>query len=535
MNLKGIKVTKKMYKRISEIGVSNLKASALHGLDEFKKFTWSNFVKQEFLALIKCMDILEERGIFSNISDSQLFIFNYYTDVTEMDIATVLTDNNGNNVILDIEYKSGTETEDKLDEQIIKRIQDHMQQLFLNEKYIVVAMNDQGFYRANYYDSENNIDIVTIDELIGLFGNLSSNSYVETILTQANDLAGIHNLYNKMESGEFKYYEETKRTTEFILKKIDEGKKAIVCLSSPGTGKTVVAFKLFFENENTMFLIMNQKFYNSLGLTKFFVSGRCFFGSDTFLKQNLSNKIVIVDEVQRLNKEKILEIINASKATILFGDSGQAFMPNDLELDGHKLVNYLKENGIYVHHKELKRSKRYNDSVEKALNFLSSRSLSLKENIVLEDYKINLFYDINDFLNSYHSCKGGKKMFTTYDYRDVSPMLIGNEIFSMADREFYTFAISTGPEKFLGHTLHAISFDVENNYIYLNNVCVASKKGKDVLIKKDNEPNNEEKITKFLNELNILFTRGKKSLNIYTNDLEVYLYLNKKLKSIYQS
>ncbi len=535
MNLKGIKVTNKMYKRISEIGVSNLKASTLHGLEEFKKFTWSNFVKQEFSSLINCMDILEENGVFSNISDSQLFIFNYYTDVTEMDIATVLTDNSGNNVILDIEYKSGTEAEDKLYEQIIKRIQDHMQQLFLNEKYIVIAMTDNGFYRANYYDSENNIDIITVDEIKGLFENLSSNGYVETILTQANDLAGIHNLYNKMETGEFKYYEETKRTTEFILKKIDEGKKAIVCLSSPGTGKTVVAFKLFFENENTMFLIMNQKFYNSLGLTKFFITGRCFFGSDTFLKQDLSDKIVIIDEVQRLSKEKILEIINVSKATIIFGDSGQAFMPNDLELDGHKLVNYLKKNGIYVHNKELKRSKRYNDSVEKALNFLSSRSLSLRENIILEDYKINLFYDVNDFINSYHSCKGGKKMFTTYDYRNNSSILIGDEIFYMADREFYTFAISTGPENYLGHTLHAISFDVENNYIYLNNVRVVSKKGKDVLMKKDNESTNEEKITKFLNELNILFTRGKKTLNIYTNDLEVYLYLNKKLKSIYQS
>lgn len=534
MNLKGIKVTKKMYKKISEIGVINLKASTLHGLDEFKRFTWSNFVKQEFSALIKCMDILDKNEMFNSINDSQLFIFNYYTDVTEMDIATVLTDKENNNVIVDIEYKSGAEAENKLDEQIIKRIQDHMQQLFLNEKYIVIAMTDKGFYRANYYDSENNIDIMSIDELKGLFKNLNNNSFVETVLTQANDLAGIHSLYNKMETGEFKYYEETKRTTEFILKKIDEGKKAIVCLSSPGTGKTVVAFKLFFENENTMFLIMNQKFYNSLGLTKFFIAGRCFFGSDTFLKQDLSEKIVIIDEAQRLTKEKILEIIKVSKATILFGDSGQAFMPNDLELDKHQLIDYLKEKGIYVHDKELKRSKRYNDSVEKVLNFLSSRSLSLKENIVLEDYKINLFYDVNEFLESYHSCKGGKKMFTTYDYRDISPVLIGDEIFYMADRDFYTFAISTGPENFLGHTLHAISFDVENNYIYLKNVCVVNKKGKDILIKKDSDYTNEETITKFLNELNILFTRGKKTLSIFTDDLEVYLYLNKKLKSIYQ-
>lgn len=535
MNLKGIKVTKKMYKRISEIGVSNLKASTLQGLEEFKKFTWSNFVKQEFSALINCVNNLEKNGVLSNINDSQLFIFNYYTDVTEMDIATVLTDNNGNNVIVDIEYKSGADAEGKLEEQIVKRIQDHMQQLFLNEKYVVIAMTDRGFYRANYYDSENNIDIISFDELKSLFENLNNNSYVEAVLTQANDLAGIHNLYNKMETGEFKYYEETKRTTEFILKKIDEGRKAIVCLSSPGTGKTVVAFKLFFENEDTMFLIMNQKFYNSLGLTKFFIAGRCYFGSDTFLKQDLSDKIVIIDEVQRLNKEKILEIISASKATILFGDSGQAFMPNDLELDGHKLVSYLKDNGIYVHNKELKRSKRYNDSVEKTLNFLSSRALSLKENIVLEDYKINLYYDVNDFLNSYHSCKGGKKMFTTYDYRDSSTILIGDEIFYMADREFYTFAISTGPENYIGHTLHAISFDVENNYIYLKNVCVANKKGKDILIKKEESSNTEEKITKFLNELSILFTRGKKTLNIYTTDFEVYLYLNKKLKNIYQN
>ena len=39
MNLKGIKITKKMYKKISEIGVSHLKNTMLKGLDEFKKFT----------------------------------------------------------------------------------------------------------------------------------------------------------------------------------------------------------------------------------------------------------------------------------------------------------------------------------------------------------------------------------------------------------------------------------------------------------------------------------------------------------------
>lgn len=534
MNLKGIKLTKKMYKRISDIGVSNIKTSTLQGLEEFKKFTWTNFVKQEFASFIKCLDELEKENIFNSISETQLFIFNYFTDVTEMDIATVLSDKDNNTVIIDIEYKSGSEAKEKLDVQLTKRIDDHMKQLFLNKKYVIIAMTDNGFYKANYYDSTSNIEIITIEELRTLFINFKSNQYVETILTQANDLAGIHNLYSSMETGVFKYYEETKRTTEFIINKINNGQKAVVCLSSPGTGKTVVAFKLFFENKDFLFLIMNQKFYNSLGLTKFFSSKRCFFGSDTFLSQNLSDKIVIIDEVQRLSKDKILEIIQKSKATILFGDAGQAFMENDLELDGHKLVKYLVDNGVYAYGKELKRSKRYNDSVEKALNFITSRSLTLKENIVLEDYKINVFYDVNDFLDSYHSCKEGKKMYTTYDYRSNSTMLIGSEIFHMADRDFYEYSISAGPENYLGHTLHAISFDVENNYVYLKNVCVTSKDKKDILVKKDTDYTNEEIIRKFLNELNILFTRGKKSLNIYTDDLEVYLYLNKKLKKIVQ-
>ena len=45
----------------------------------------------------------------------------------------------------------------------------------------------------------------------------------------------------------------------------------------------------------------------------------------------------------------------------------------------------------------------------------------------------------------------------------------------------------------------------------------------------------KEKISKinlFLNELNVLFTRGRKSLNIYIKDIETYLYLNLLLSKI---
>ena len=532
MNLKGIKCTKKMVKKMNEIGVLNLKNTMLHGLDEFKRFTWSSFVKQEFAGLVSGLSYLFANSIFNELDDSQLFIFNYYTDVTEMDIVTVLKNVDNQNVIIDIEYKTEEEAKSKLDNQLLKRINDHMHQLFLNEKYLVIGLTEDGFYNAYYYDSEQLYFISDLAELKQATLSLCNNDYVETILTQANDLAGINSLYKSMEDGEFRYYEETKRTTEFILQKVNEGKKAIVCLSGPGTGKTVVAFKLFFENENTRFLIMNQKFYNSLGLIKYFKSGRCFFGTDAFLSQDLTDKIIIIDEVQRLSKELILEIVNKSKCTILFGDAGQAFLPTDLDLDHHKLISYLRENDIFVHSKELKRSKRYNDTVEKSLNFLTSRNSELDEKITLEDYSINIFYDVGEFLNDYHSCKNGKKMFTTYDYRDCLDLEIGNETFKMAERDFYAYAISTSHENYIGHTLHAISFDVENNYVYLENVCVLKRQGKDVLCKNDGARKNEIDVNKFLNELTILFTRGKKSLNIYTNDFEVYLYLNRKLKMI---
>lgn len=534
MNLKGLKISKKMCKIILEIGVNNLTFNMLKGLDEFKKYSWSGFQKKELDCLIKAFGVLENNSILENISDNQLFIFNYSTDVTEMDIATVLKNEKNENVIIDIEFKSSEEAETKLDMQILKRIQEHIPQLFLKTKYIIIGMTENGFYRAVYNDGIENANIYNVEELHNLFLTLNDNEYVENVLTQANDLAGIHNLYNSMETGEFRYYEETKRTSEYINKRIEEGNKAIIVFADAGTGKSVIAFKLFFENPNTRLLIMNEKFYRALGLTKYFSIGRCFFGSDTFLAQDLSDKIVIIDEAQRLNKELILEIINASKVSILFGDCGQSFLDGDLSLDESEFVEYLRTNGVYVTSKKIKRSKRYNDSVEEALKYLSNKSLEVKEKISLEDYSIKIFYDASDFLKEYHLCKGSKKMYTTFDYRNVKELTIGEEKFIMSEREFSIFSICSGYENYIGHTLHAISFDVDNNFVYLPNVIIGNRRKKDVLTKEGLDLKNEEAVTKFLNELNILFTRGKKSLNIYTSDFKVYLFLNKKLKDIIQ-
>lgn len=42
------------------------------------------------------------------------------------------------------------------------------------------------------------------------------------------------------------------------------------------------------------------------------------------------------------------------------------------------------------------------------------------------------------------------------------------------------------------------------------------------------------KLELFFNKLNVLFTRGKKSLSIYVNDIETYLYLNHKSSKLKQ-
>lgn len=534
MNLKGLKISKKVYKKLNEIDVKKISNKTLMGLDEFKQFSWEGFQKQEFEKLIYSLNSLDTIGLFSNISEKQLFIFNYNTDVTEMDIVTVLKNELDEDVVIDIEYKSGDEADEKLDKQINKRIKEHMPQLFINNKYIIIGMDDTGFYKANYYDGNSNKPILDISKLKDIFESLTDNEYVETILTQANDLAGIHKLYGSMEKKTFNYYEETTKTVDWLLKKYEEGKKAIVIFANPGTGKTVMAFKLFFENENTRFLIMNEKFYKALNLKKYFPSGRCFYGSDTFLSQKLDDKISIIDEAQRLSKETILKIIKSSMFTVIFGDCGQAFMDSDLDLDETGFFEYLKTNDVYVASKRVKRSKRYNNTVEKALYYLTNKSEELKDQIILQDYNIKLYYDINDFLKQYHDCKESKKIFTTFDHCNERVIRIGDEVFEMAERDFAAFAIVSGFENYIGHTLHAISFDVDHNYVYLNNVHIKNRQKKNVLVRDGINIRNELSITKFLNELNILFTRGKKSLNIYVDDFEVYLFLNRKLKDIIQ-
>ena len=535
MNLKGLKITKYLSKQLFELGSDNVSNDLLKGLEEFKKYSWNSFNKQEFFGLINSLNYLFEKEIFLNLNDEQLFIFNYTTDVTEMDIVTALKKDKKNIIIIDIEYKISNNNKEKIDAQLNERVSEHMIQLFPNQDYILIGMDDDGFYKA-IHCRKNKIKVINkIQSLKRILDKYNSANNIETIFTQANDLSMINKLYNQIKDNTFKYYADTKVIYNDIMQKVESGNKVIICFAKPGVGKTILALKLFFENKDSKFLMMNQKFYYALNLEKYFEEKKCFYGSDTFVCQDLSQSITIIDEAQRLTKERLLLISKRSKCTILFGDLNQSFMESDLEITKKELKKYFEDNGLETYIKEINKSKRYNDTVEKALSFLTSRLDNVNDIEKIQDYSINICNSEKEFVDAYKNCSGEKKIFTTYRNKDNKVLTINNEEFYIAPKNEYGYSITNGNENYIGHTLHAISFDVENCFVYLNNVCLIKGKNKrqSYIIYKDKFDNFDNRdVNKTVNELNILFTRGKKSLTIFTNDLKLYLYLKSKIKKI---
>ena len=75
--------------------------------------------------------------------------------------------------------------------------------------------------------------------------------------------------------------------------------------------------------------------------------------------------------------------------------------------------------------------------------------------------------------------------------------------------------------------MHALSFDVDHGFIYLPTVKIVKSNRQNKIYYQDVIDNDD--VTKFMNELNILFSRGRKSLNIFVNDIHTYLFLKARL------
>lgn len=529
MNVKGLKLTTGLIDLISKKGEN---IQFFKGIELFNIFSWSGFDKKEFINLINAFEYLKSCNVFKNINDDHIFVFNYSTDVTEMDIVTVLSDNIGH-IFVDIEVKNGDQTvvEKTLDSQMNKRIKNHLPQLIKNNRYIIIGVANNSFLKAYFYDGKERRLIKNINELCLLFNGLNQFNNVEEYLMQFSDMASIAKICSDIKKGEYHFFEETNKIYEGLISKINVN-NAYVVYGNAGTGKSVLALRLFFENKNTKLLVMNSKLYNALGLGGYlYANDRTTYNSNIFLNNIDANTIAIIDECQRLPIDFIEKVVEKAKITYLFGDNKQAFIQGDMLLTGEQLSNHLKGKGFIVSKKTLKKSRRYSDEVNESLSFLTSKSMKFGNILMPNDYSINIYYDEHKFMEKYKKSEGIKKIYIpTYDVTDKR-ILIDNVSFTRASRTEDSFSLWSGIDDYFGTTYHALSFDIDNCFVYLPKTIIISYKSKNYLFSSVKDKTSES-IDLYLNELNILFTRGRKSLNIYVPDIEAYLYLNEKILKI---
>ena len=531
MNIKGIKLNKKLIKLLYE-SKDKLNKESYRGLNVFNKFSWSGFSKDEFVNLLKLFVSLDENGLFDEVLKEQTFIFNYSTDITEMDIATVLM-YKGNPCFIDIESKNGNDEslEGKIEQQLLKRKEEHLPQFLKGKPFITIGFINGRFVKAYFYDGKNNIEIRFFEYIKDIFKNMTSYADVTEFMTQICNISSITQIGLKIENNTYNFYSDTNKIYELLTKKM-EGHDAAIIYGNAGTGKSVLALKLFYEIDNTKLLLLNSKLYYTLEFDKkYYSKNKATFNTESFLEMINSNTISIIDECQRLPIETMVKIIKKSKFTFLFGDNRQAFCKNSSLLSYKELESTLKKQyEIDSYSKHISKARRYSDEVDKALGILTSNSDITSDIKIPSDYKIKLFYDENEFLAAYDNEEAIKKIYT--------PIHCGADLIKIADKTFYKakyndddFSILPSTSSYYGITYHALSFDIDHCFVYLKNIKIITKDKKRFMFYKDTYEDFDE-VNYFLNELNILFTRGKKSLNIYVDDIETYLYLNYRLSKI---
>ena len=528
MNTKGLSLDKvlirKIYDSIDTIALQNLR-----GINVFNSFSWIGFSKEEFKNLLSLFVYLDDSGFFKNINNNHHFIFNYSTDITEMDIAVVLEDKK-DIFFIDIETKNGEDESElisKITNQIEKRKNEYLPQLLKEKSFVTVGYVNNKFV-CGYIVKESNVVPITDESLFyGLITTMNGYNNQNEYLEQSSNLASIVKLCSDIQHGVYNFYEDTNRIYGSLISKIGE-KDVCVVYGNAGTGKSVLALKLFFENRDSKILLMNSKLYYALNLNHgYYYNDKATFNSKRFAEIIDKNTISIIDECQRLPLEDIVEIINKSKITFLFGDQKQACF-NKCTLQNAKQLEKTFKNdyGFSVYSRVLKKSRRYKDEVSDALEFLTSPSLSKPNNVLPIDYQIDIFYDEKLFLEKYDITKGIKKIYAPLCCASKT-IKISDRVLTKADYTDDEFSIWLDSKDYYGTTYHALSFDIDHCFVYLDSTKVIKfNKNQYIYHTNHNQELEYNDLLIFMNELNVLFTRGRKSLNILAKDIETYLYLN---------
>lgn len=324
----------------------------------------------------------------------------------------------------------------------------------------------------------------------------------------------------------FKWHVDTLKKLNTIDSFLPQ-ERFILCYAEAGSGKSVLATSLFMRHKNdanpTKMLVMNQKFYKVLSMDKFYAGKECFFGSNQFLAALTPDTIAIIDEAQRVNSTYLVEVLKRAKCLIAFGDERQSFYRYD-NLAGPKEIAADIESQIGIKAKciQIKSPKRYDDFIASVLDSLTKIDAKPPRNkSCMYGYSVRVIRDFGEFIDAY-SKDGSGRMFIPYGDREAFssdfPMkAAGFQLLNTDDDDFYF------GKKYVGDTFHAISFDVESNYVYLPNLTLGLLYRKYVLTEERLLSTDDKK--RFLNELNILFTRGLKSLTIYVPDALAYLHI----------
>lgn len=313
-----------------------------------------------------------------------------------------------------------------------------------------------------------------------------------------------------------------------------------------GTGKTVLAFYLFYKLENSFFWLINDKFANSI------ISQ---FKKDKFLKDKITNNFyfhfkdiekllndiskpnsknkfyLIIDEVQRVWEEqgnKILYVLSkySNFHLIILGDKKQV-----INLKTEQCSNCFIDKCKLFYKKEIKLNKCYRFKNEtliiiKHILFIESNNKSCNKD---NSYEINIFNDIDKFMkkfNQYLRKNSKLVMLTTQlantELLNINKFLGTNKLkknISYLDSNEYLKSYYLSP-------YDVISREVDISFIFID---------KNTKLENGRIVNNlfKNKMEFLKNQLYVLASRATKKLFVFIEDEEYYKFSLERKNKIY--
>lgn len=348
-----------------------------------------------------------------------------------------------------------------------------------------------------------------------------------------NDMSDLVNAYkNALQMNSF-----TGANFSEIERDIQAGEHFIITEGMARTGKTVIAMRLLGLHKNSKFIIMNEYFYKSL--KEIFKVEKedfpveriaCHTEYDKAERFMSDSEILIVDEAQRLNRHEISVIISSNKNNI------NVFLGDNLQK-----LNRVQDVGIKAIEKEIDDSgltyKKYyfSYSIGISNNVLYSIKYLLFDNIPfrnqsLNKYGIYLFDSKEKFLHKYKNDDTFRKhMATVYmGYCDYSVTIDGFDRWHRDNlRNYHYFLDKDIKDHVMLTTYELISRELDTIYVYVPGTVYADDSGLHYNIASSDEY--------MLNQLYILMTRAKGSINIYCENESAFAYLNARRNKLLNS